>query len=154
MNRLMPLLVAGLSVAGGLLAVVPAQADSGWIAVAKSPLRESLDWAGGSGRDRYDAEAEALGNCAVLQNASDCIILGSGPGCVAVAWDASEPLNVAYAAEGVTPATAITAAVGLAGPFANDPSVRCSYFDSAANDFSSSPAIARYASHIRFASSR
>lgn len=125
----MPFVVAGLSVAGGLAAAVPAQADSGWIAVAKSPSRESLDWAGGSGSNRHDAEAEALEHCAILQNAGDCIVLGSGPGCVAVAWDASEPLNVAYAAEGVTPATAITAAVALAGPFANDPSVRCSYFE-------------------------
>jgi hypothetical protein len=69
----------------------------------------------------------ALQNCALLQNASDCIVLASGPNCVAVAWDVAEPLNNAYAAVGDTPAAAISAAVAAAGPFANDPSVRCSY---------------------------
>jgi Domain of unknown function (DUF4189) len=119
--------LAGATVATGLLCAAPAHAEPGWVAVAKSPLRESLDWAGGLGHTRFSAEAEALRQCAVLQRASDCAVLASGPNCVAVAWDAAQPLNLAYGAVGDTPAAAINAAVATAGPFANDPSVRCSY---------------------------
>jgi hypothetical protein len=124
-TRLGLLGLAAATVASGFLTAAPAQADSGWVAVAKSPWRESLDWAGGAGP--YGAEMQALQNCALLQNASDCMVLASGPNCVAVAWDVAEPLNNAYAAIGDTPAAAISAAVAAAGPFANDPSVRCSY---------------------------
>jgi hypothetical protein len=127
MTRLALLGLAAATVVSGFLTAAPAHADSGWIAVAKSPWRESLDWAGGAGRSPYDAEMQALQNCALLQNASDCMVLASGPNCVAVAWDVAEPLNNAYGAVGDTPAAAISAAVATAGPFANDPSVRCSY---------------------------
>jgi hypothetical protein len=105
-------------------------ASTGWIAVAKSPLVESLDWGGGAGYTRYEAEAQALRSCQQLQQASDCFLLASGPNCVAVAWDVSEPVNQAYGAIGDTPAIAISMAVAAAGPFANDPSVRCSYLSS------------------------
>lgn len=123
--------VVGTVVAGiaGAAAVSSAEADAstGWIAVAKSPFVESLDWAGGPGYSRYEAEAEALRNCQQLQRALDCFVLASGANCVAVAWDISEPFNQAYGAIGDTPAIAISMAVAAAGPFANDPSVRCSY---------------------------
>jgi hypothetical protein len=125
MTRSSLLGLAAATVVSGLLTAAPAHADSGWVAVAKSPWRESLDWAGGA--DPYGAQMQALQNCAILQNASDCMVLASGPNCVAVAWDVAEPLNNAYAAVGDTPAAAISAAVAAAGPFANDPSVRCSY---------------------------
>ncbi len=105
-----------------------ARADYGWVAVAKSPARESLDWNINTSREA--AETAALRQCAVLQNARDCALLASGPNCVAVAWDAAQPLNRAYAAAADTPAAALNAAVAAAGPFANDPDVRCSYFSS------------------------
>jgi hypothetical protein len=124
-TRLGLLGLAAATVMSGFLTAAPSQADSGWVAVAKSPWTEALDWAGGAGP--YGAEMQALQNCAVLQNASDCMVLASGPNCVAVAWDVAEPLNNAYGAIGDTPAAAISAAVAAAGPFANDPSVRCSY---------------------------
>ena len=127
MTRIVMLGLAGVTLASAVLSAAPAHADYGWVAVAKSPSRESLDWAGGTSRTQYAAEAEALQNCARLQRASDCAVLASGPNCVAVAWDASEPLNLAYGAVGNMPAAAINAAVAAAGPLANDPSVRCSY---------------------------
>lgn len=102
-----------------------AQAEYGWVAVASSPSRESLDW--DVNVNQYAAEARALARCAVLQRADNCAIVGSGPNCVAVAWDVDEPLNHPYGAAADTSADAITAAVAAAGPFANDPSVRCSY---------------------------
>ena len=113
--------------ATGLSVSSPAHAGYGWVAVAKSPSRESLDWAGGRNTTQYAVEAEALRNCAALENAGDCQVVASGPNCVAIAWDASEPLNLAYGALGGTPAAALNAAVAAAGPFANDPEVRCSY---------------------------
>lgn len=120
----------GLTIAIGASGVVfanPASAEAGWVAVAKSPEKESLDWAAGPGRTQQDAEAQALQNCARLQRAADCTLLASGPNCVAVAWDGAEPLNNAYAAVGDTPASAINAAVAAAGPLANGPEVRCSF---------------------------
>jgi hypothetical protein len=123
--------VGGTTVAHGEATPPPTPLDrygvSGWIAVAKSSSKESLDWAGGPGRAQYDTETEALQNCAQLQWASDCIVLASGPNCVAVAWDAAEPLNRAYGAVGDTHAAALNAAVAAAGAFSNDPEVRCSY---------------------------
>lgn len=102
-----------------------AQAEYGWVAVAGSPSRESLDW--DTNVNQEAAEYMALRRCAVLQRAGNCVIVASGPNCVAVAWDADEPLNHPYGAAADTPADALTAAVAAAGPFANDPSVRCSY---------------------------
>ena len=119
--------LAGATLASGILFAAPARADNGWVAVAKSPFRESLDWAGGPNRTQYDTEAEALQHCAVLQRANDCSLLASSPNCVAVAWDAAQPLNRAYGAVGDTPSAALNAAVAAAGPYANDPQVRCSY---------------------------
>ena len=75
-TKLAAALAGGLAL--GAIAVgvaTPASADSGWVAVAKSPSKESLDWGGGAGRTRYDAVAEALQQCARLQNASDCSVL-------------------------------------------------------------------------------
>lgn len=114
---------------GGSLATVfqcpSARAEYGWVAVAGSPSREALDW--DTNVSQEAAEYMALRRCAVLQRADNCVIVASGPNCVAVAWDADEPLNHPYGAAADTPAAAITAAVAAAGPFANDPSVRCSY---------------------------
>lgn len=105
-----------------------AGADVGWIAVAKSPGRESIDWGGGAGFTAMDAEAAALRLCARMQQFSgECYLVASGPNCAAVAWDVSEPLNIAFGGVGDTPASAISAAVAAAGPFANAPEVRCSY---------------------------
>ena len=105
----------------------PAAADTGWVAVAKSPSREALDWGGGPGRTQFDAEMAALQLCAQMQQAVDCYVVASGPNCAAVAWDVAEPLNNVFGAIGVTPAAALRAAETAAGPFANDPEVRCSY---------------------------
>ncbi len=120
-------LVAGLLVGAAVCAAAPAAAEGGWVAVAKSPSRESLDWAGGPNRSQADAEVSALQQCARLQHASDCYLVASGPKCAAVAWDVGEPLNRAYGAVGMTPAAALSAAEAAAGPFANGPEVRCSY---------------------------
>lgn len=119
-------------VAGSLFGVTvalaaPAAADPGWIAVAKSPSREALDWGGGPGRSQVEAERAAMQLCARMQQAADCYVVASGPDCAAVAWDAAEPLNNAYGAIGVTPASALRAAEAAAGPFANGPEVRCTY---------------------------
>jgi hypothetical protein len=46
----------------------------------------------------------------------------------AIAWDGDEPLNHAHGGVGDTPEEAIAAAVPAAGPYANDPSVHCSWF--------------------------
>ena len=48
--------------------------------------------------------------------------------CAAIAWDGDEPLNHAHGGVGDTPEEAIAAAVAAAGPYAHDPSVRCSWF--------------------------
>lgn len=119
-------LVTGLLITTAI-AAAPAAADVGWIAVAKSPSREALDWGGGPGHSQADAETAALQSCAQMQRAWDCYVVASGPHCAAVAWDVAEPLNNAYGAIGVTPASALSAAEAAAGPFANDPEVRCSY---------------------------
>lgn len=123
----MSLLVTGLLTVTAVGAARPARADGGWVAVAKSPSRESLDWAGGPDRSKAEAEVAALQQCARLQRATDCYLVASGPSCAAVAWDVAEPLNNAYGAVGLTPAAALSAAEAAAGPFANGPEVRCSY---------------------------
>ncbi len=120
-------LVVGLMMGAAVYVAGPATADGGWVAVAKSPSRESLDWAGGPNQSQVDAEVSALQQCARLQHATDCYLVASGPNCAAVAWDVAEPLNHAYGAVGVTPAAALSAAEAAAGPFANEPEVRCSY---------------------------
>ena len=100
MRRVVKAGLAGATVATGLSVSSPEHAGYGWVAVAKSPSRESLDWAGGRNTTQYAVEAEALRNCAALENAGDCQVVASGPNCVAIAWDASEPLNFAYGALG------------------------------------------------------
>jgi hypothetical protein len=102
------------------------KADAGWVAVAGSPSRESLDWA--YGPDRFTAESKALAQCARLQNASNCVVLASSTACVATAWDVSEPLNRAFGATGFTTQEAVQAAMSEAGHYANDPTVRCTWF--------------------------
>ncbi|WP_083453079.1 DUF4189 domain-containing protein [Mycolicibacterium goodii] len=121
------LLVTGLVIGAMPATTIPAAADVGWIAVAKSPSHEALDWGGGPGSSKADAEAAALQLCARLQPAGNCYVVASGPACVAVVWDVSEPLNLAFGGVGATPAAALSAAEAAAGPFANSPEVRCTY---------------------------
>lgn len=116
---------AGLAAGPTTGPAASARTASGWTAVAYSPSRESLDW--NTNITQQAAEASALRQCAVLQNANNCRILASGPNCVAVAWDIGQPLNRPYGAAADTPAAALQSAISLAGPFANDPTVHCSY---------------------------
>ncbi|GJF16470.1 hypothetical protein NGTWS1803_02750 [Mycolicibacterium cyprinidarum] len=102
-----------------------ARTADGWVAVANSPSRESLDW--NTNVSRQAAESTALRPCVTLQNAKNCRIVASGPQCVAVAWDTNQPLNRPYGAVADTPAAALNAAIAAAGTYANDPTVRCSY---------------------------
>jgi hypothetical protein len=118
--------LTGAILAFAVLVAGTAHADPGWVAVAKSPSKESLDWVAGPGRTQQDAETQALQNCALIQR-DNCSLVASGPNCAAVAWDGAQPLNHAYGAIGDTPASALNAAVAAAGPFANGPEVRCSY---------------------------
>jgi Excalibur calcium-binding domain/Domain of unknown function (DUF4189) len=99
----------------------------GWAAVAGSPSREQTDWSWGRSAAKSGAESQVLQHCAVRQTASDCVLLASHPSCVAVVWDAAEPLNRAHGGVGPTPQSAVAAAAAVAGPYANDPGVRCSW---------------------------
>ena len=110
--------------AAGLVWAAPAWADGGWEAVASSPSHEQIDFAWGF--DQASAEARALSQCAELQRASDCLLLASGPDCVAVAWDGDQPINHAHGVSGGGRDVVIPAAMAAAGPYANDPSARCS----------------------------
>lgn len=115
-------------VAAVLLAPAPiclADPSFSWVAVASSPTNEALDW--DINVSRGAAEVNALQRCALLQRADDCLIVASGPNCVAVAWDVDEPLNRPHGAVADTPAAALGVAIASAGAFANDPEVRCSY---------------------------
>ena len=103
-----------------------ASADDGWVAAANSPSHEQMDWA--YGPDQASAETAALNQCARLQRATDCRVLASSPDCVAVAWDAAQPLNQAHAASGGGPDVVRRAAEVAAGPYANDSSVRCTWW--------------------------
>jgi hypothetical protein len=122
----MSVAVLALTVVAGAVWPAPAWADFGWAAAASSPSREEVDWAWSPATSSFAAEAQALQNCAVKQNASDCVVVASGPNCVAVAWDVSEPLNRAHGGVGVTRDAALSAAVAVAGPLANDLAARCS----------------------------
>ena len=123
MNRLIGLVVV-VSTAGLLLAP-RAHADDGWVVAASSPSHESSEkvW----GFDQADAEARALSQCTVLERARDCVLLASGPDCVAIAWDGDQPINHAHGASGGGRDVVIQAAMAAAGPYANDPSARCSW---------------------------
>jgi hypothetical protein len=120
--------LVGTSAAAGLLCVAPAHADSGWPAIANSPSREESDYSWGPSATQSATEAQVLQKCLVAENATDCRVLASGPSCVAIAWDGDEPLNHAHGGVGATAEEAIAAAAAAAGPYANDPSVRCSWF--------------------------
>jgi hypothetical protein len=119
------LIVACAVVAGGILYAAPAQADGGWEAVASSPSHEQIDFAWGI--DQSAAESRAMSQCAVLERATDCLLLASGPDCVAVAWDGDEPINHAHAASGGGREVVLQAATAAAGSYANDPAARCSW---------------------------
>jgi hypothetical protein len=99
-KSLIPLLI-GVALGVGLAYASPAHADDGWVAVASSPSHEQPDF--GYGPDQATAESRALARCAVLERASDCLLLASGPDCVAVAWDADEPINHAHGGSGGGP---------------------------------------------------
>jgi hypothetical protein len=120
-------LLATAALSGSLWCAAPAHADHGWAAAANSPSREATDWSWSRNTSSFAAEAQALDKCAQRNNATDCQILASGPGCVAIAWDVDEPLNHAHGGVGDTPQEAINAAVAAAGIDANDPSARCSW---------------------------
>lgn len=135
MNRLSCAGAAAV-VAATMLPVCAARADDGWVAAASSPNHESAElvW----GVDQADAEGRALAQCAVLERAEDCLLLASGPDCIAIAWDADQPINHAHGASGGGRAVVIQAAMAAAGPYANDVSARCSW-DFPAGDASAVP---------------
>jgi hypothetical protein len=119
--------LAAAALASTLWCAAPAHADHGWAAVANSSSREATDWSWSRNTSSFAAEAQALDKCAQTNDATDCQILASGPACVAIAWDADEPLNHAHGGMGNTPQEAINAAVAAAGLYGNDPSSRCSW---------------------------
>lgn len=51
----------------------------------------------------------------------------TGPDCVAVVWDADEPINHAHGASGGGRAVVLRAATAAAGAYANGPEARCSW---------------------------
>lgn len=118
--------VAFASIAAVLLTAPPAAADDGWVAVAHSPSHEQQDF--GYGPDQATAVLNAMAQCAQLERAGDCRVLASSPDCVATAWDATEPINQLYAASGGGPEVVSRAAAALAGPYANDVAVRCTWW--------------------------
>jgi hypothetical protein len=124
MNRL-PGIVAGTALAGGVLLAPPAHADGGWVAAASSPSHEQMDFAWGI--DQAAAESRVLAQCAALQRASDCLLLASGPDCLAVAWDGDQPINHAHGMSGGGREVVVQAAIAAAGPYANDIQSRCSW---------------------------
>jgi hypothetical protein len=119
--------MAGPTLVSGLLCAAPAHADSGWAPIANSPSREESDYSWNPSATQAAAEAQALQKCLVQENATDCRVVASGPSCAAIAWDGVEPLNHAHGGVGATLEEAIAAAVAAAGPYANDPAVRCSW---------------------------
>jgi hypothetical protein len=102
-----------------------AHADTGWVAAASSPSHEQMDF--GYGPTQGAAESRALAQCAQLQRADDCLLLASGPDCVAVAWDVDEPINHAHGVSGGGRDVVLRGAIAAAGPSANDASARCSW---------------------------
>ena len=118
-------IVAGAALAGGVLCAPPAYADGGWVAAASSPSHEQMDFAWGI--HQAAAESRALAQCAQLQRASDCLLLASGPDCLAIAWDADQPINHAHGVSGGGREVVVRAAMAAAGPYANDIQSRCSW---------------------------
>lgn len=125
-NHTARVLLAAIAVAAAAALCAPAaHADGGWVAVASSPNHEQQDWAWGI--DQGAAESKALAQCAVLQRASDCVLLATGPDCIATAWDGDQPINHAHGVSGGGRDVVMQAAIAAAGPYANDPQVRCSW---------------------------
>ncbi len=122
--------VTGFIAAVGLpvaLCLAPiAGADDGWVALANSPNHEQKDW--GFGPDQATAEAKALSQCAQLERASDCRVLAVSTDCIGSAWDGDQPLNHLHAVSGGGPDIVRQAAMAAAGPYANDPDVRCTWW--------------------------
>jgi hypothetical protein len=127
MRAMTMMAMAGVTLVGGLLCAAPAQADFGWAAIANSPSREEADYAWSPNAAQAATEAQAVQRCLVKENATDCRVIASGPGCAAIAWDGDQPLNHAHGGLGATADEALAAASAAAGPFANDPVVRCSW---------------------------
>lgn len=117
------IVLASAALCGGAVVAPAAHAAEGWVAVASSISHEQLDWAYGPTPE--SATARALAQCAELQRAGDCIVVASSPDCIAIAWDAGEPLNRPHGGTGSRPAVALEAATASAGPTANDATVRC-----------------------------
>lgn len=116
--------VAAVTVMG--VAFAPAaRADNGWVAAASSPSYEQVDFAWGI--NQLAAESRVLTQCAQVQRASDCVLLASGPDCLAIAWDVDEPINHAHGVSGGGRDVVVQAAVAAAGPYANDVASRCSW---------------------------
>jgi hypothetical protein len=96
-----------------VLCAAPAHADSGWAAIANSPSREAADYSWSRARAAA-AEAQAVHKCLVMENASDCRVLASGPNCAAIAWDGDQPLNHAPAPPWCRPVVLLAATHSVA----------------------------------------
>jgi hypothetical protein len=125
-------LISGVSAIGALaslgLTAPPAHADGGWVAAANSPSHEQMDFAWGTDLNQATAESQALAHCAERERASDCQLLASGPDCVAIAWDGDQPINHAHGVSGGGTDVVIPGAMAAAGPHANNPEARCSWY--------------------------
>jgi hypothetical protein len=125
MKKSVGLLLAAGAV-GAALAISPAaHADAAWVVAANSPSHEQMEFAWGI--DQAAAESRALAQCARIERASDCQVLASGPDCVAIAWDAADPINHAHGVSGGGRDVVVPAAIAAAGPHANDAQSRCSW---------------------------
>jgi hypothetical protein len=124
-RRLLVLIATGAAAVVALFGAGTAHADGGWVAAASSPSHEQMDFAWGF--DQPAAESRVLAQCADLQRASDCILLASGPDCLAVAWDGDQPINHAHGMSGGGREVVVQAAIAAAGPHANDIRSRCSW---------------------------
>jgi hypothetical protein len=125
MKRPAVISVAVVALAAGAVCTPPAHADDEWVAVASSPSHEQVDFAWGV--DQADVEAKVFQQCAVLERASDCRLLASGPDCVGIAWDGDQPINHAHGMSGGGREVVAQAAMAAAGPYGNDPEVRCAW---------------------------
>ena len=124
--------ISGVCVIGALacsgLTAPTAHADGGWVAAANSPSHEQMDWAWGPDLNQAAAESLALTRCGERERASDCQLLASGPDCVAIAWDGDQPINHAHGVSGGGTDVVIPGAMAAAGPHANNPEARCTWY--------------------------
>ena len=118
--------IAAAAFAAAVLTAPSAHADDGWVAVANSPRHEQQDF--GYGPDQATAELNALAQCAQLERADDCRVLAVSTDCVASAWDGAQPLNQLHAVSGGGPDVVRQGAIAVAGPYANDVQVRCTWW--------------------------